>query len=161
MTTPVAASATPVAPADARRVSLEGVAFAMIAALSYGSSQVLARHAVTDLAPPLVGSFIALFWGTLGFAALSARSLGTRAPSWRRGALFFIGAGVFSSMGVTLMFMALSRGQVVILSPVLATNPLFTLLFAAVFLRGVERITRRHVVGTALVVAGVVVLSAG
>jgi uncharacterized membrane protein len=37
---------------------------------------------------------------------------------------------------------------------------LFTLLFAAAFLRGVERITTRHLVGTALVVAGVIVLSA-
>lgn len=144
---------------DSRRQTLEGVAFAMIAALSYGSSQVIARHAVTDLAPPLVGTFLALFWGTLGFAALSARNLGPRSPSWRRGALYFSGAGVFSSMGVTLMFTALSRGEVVILSPILATNPLFTLLFAAVFLRGVERITRRHVLGTALVVAGVIVLS--
>jgi drug/metabolite transporter (DMT)-like permease len=122
------------ASAASRRATLTGVAFAMIAALSYGSSQVLARYAVSDLAPPLVGSFVALFWGTLGFAAISARSLGERTPGFRRGAAYFVGAGVFSSLGVTLMFVALSRGQVVVLSPVLATNPLFTLLFAAFFL---------------------------
>ncbi len=142
-----------------RRATLTGVAFAMIAALSYGSSQVIARHAVTDLAPPLVGSFIALFWGTLGFAIISARNLGSRSPRFWRGAAYFVGAGVFSSTGVVLMFTALSKGKVVILSPILATNPLFTLLFAAVFLRGVEQITKRHALGTALVVAGVVVLS--
>lgn len=159
MTTTAAPTTAEVAAAS-RRHALEGVAFAMIAALSYGSSQVIARHAVTDLAPPLVGAFIALFWGTLGFALISARNLGPRPVNLRRGALYFVGAGVFSSMGVLLMFTALSKGKVVILSPVLATNPLFTLLFAAVFLRGVEQITRRHVLGTALVVAGVIVLSA-
>ncbi len=153
-------SALSSAPAAARRRTLEGVAFAMVAALSYGSSQVLVRHAVTDLAPPLVGGFIALFWGTLGFFAISVRNLGPRPANFRRGALYFIGAGAFSSMGVVLMFTALSKGTVVILSPVLATNPLFTLLFAAFLLRGVERITRRHVLGTAFVVAGVIVLSA-
>ena len=149
----------PVTPEDARRTVLVGVAFAMVAALSYGASQVLARHAVSDLAPPLVGTFLALFWGTLGFAVLSARNLGERPTRFKRGAAFFIGAGICSSIGVMLMFQALSRGKVVILSPVLATNPLFTLLFATVFLRGVERITLRHAVGTAFVVAGVVVLS--
>jgi drug/metabolite transporter (DMT)-like permease len=157
--TATAQAPTATAP-DSRRATLTGIAFALVAALSYGSSQVIARYAVTDLAPPLLGSSIALFWGTLGFAALSARNLGERSPAWRRGAAYFVGAGIFSSLGVTLMFTALSRGQVVILSPVLATNPLFTLLFAAVFLRGVERITRRHALGTALVVAGVIVLSA-
>jgi drug/metabolite transporter (DMT)-like permease len=144
---------------------LTGVAFALIAALSYGSSQVLTRQGVSSLAPPLVGTFIALFWGTLGFAALSARGLGAAlrevdGPArLRRGTAFFIGAGICSSLGVTLMFQALARGKVVVLSPVLATNPLFTLVFAAILLRSVERITPRHVAGTALVVAGVAVLS--
>jgi drug/metabolite transporter, DME family len=145
--------------AASRRTVLLGVLFALIAALSYGSSQVLTRQGVSTLAPPLVGTFIALFWGTLGFALLSARNLGPRPERLRRGTAYFIGAGICSSLGVTLMFQALARGEVVILSPVLATNPLFTLVFAAALLRGVERITLRHVAGTALVVAGVVVLS--
>lgn len=146
--------------ASSRRATLAGVGFALIAALSYGGSQVLTRQAVSNLAPPLVGTFIALFWGTLGFALLSVRNLGPRPQRLRRGAAFFVGAGICSSLGVTMMFQALSRGEVVVLSPVLATNPLFTLLFAALLLRGVERITARHAVGTALVVGGVVVLSA-
>ncbi len=156
--TQTAAPPSAAAPSS-RRTLLAGVGFALVAALSYGGSQVLTRQAVSNLAPPLVGTFIALFWGTLGFALLSVRNLGPRPERFRRGAAFFIGAGVSSSLGVTLMFQALSRGEVVVLSPVLATNPLFTLLFAALLLRGVERITARHAVGTALVVAGVVVLS--
>jgi len=137
-----------------------GVAFAFTAAVAYGSSQVLARQGVSDLAPPLVGSLIALFWGTLGFALIAVRNLHTNGGNIRRGAMFFGAAGMFSAMGVVLMFQALSRGQVVVISPVLATNPLFTLVLAALFLRGVERITSRIVVGALLVVAGVVVLSA-
>ena len=136
-----------------------GVAFALGAALAYGGSQVLTRQAIGHLAPPLVGSLIALFWGTLGFAILSARNLGGRGDHFRRGTLFFAAGGVFSAMGVLLMFFALGRGQVVVISPVLATNPLFTLLFASIFLRGMERITPRIVLGALLVVSGVAVLS--
>ena len=68
-------------------------------------------------------------------------------------------AGLFSAAGVMLMFTALRRGEVVVLSPILATNPLFTLVFASVMLRDVERITRRVVFGGLLVVCGVVALS--
>ena len=49
--------------------------------------------------------------------------------------------------------------MVVVVSPVLATNPLFTLILAAIFLRDIEQITPRIIVGALLVVAGVVVLS--
>lgn len=147
-------------PAQARNRTLLGVAFAFTAAAAYGSSQVLARQGVSDLAPPLVGSLVALFWGTLGFGLMAVRGL-RAAPigNFRRGVLLFGTAGIFSAIGVVLMFQALSRGEVVVVSPVLATNPLFTLVLAAVFLRGVERITPRIVVGALLVVLGVAVLS--
>ena len=142
-----------------RRTTLTGVAFALGAALAYGSSQVITRQGLAELAQPLVGSLIALFWGTLGFAVLSVRSLGERGDHLWRGVLAFSTGGVFSAMGVLLMFFALERGEVVVISPVLATNPLFTLFFAAILLRGVERITPRIVAGALLVVAGVAVLS--
>jgi drug/metabolite transporter (DMT)-like permease len=146
-------------PPAAGRSTLVGVAFSLGAAVAYGTSQVLTRQGVGQLAPPLVGSFIALGFGTLGFALLSMRSLGRRGEHFWRGAVFFAGAGVFSATGVLLLFIALSRGPVVVISPIVATNPLFTLVMAAVLLRGVERITRRVALGALLVVGGVVVLT--
>ncbi len=153
MTQTAAATPTP------RGTQFTGIAFAFSAALAYGSSQVLTRYAIGELGSPLVGSLIALFWGTLGFAALSARNLGERGDHFGRASVFFIAGGIFSAVGVLLMFFALGQGQVVVISPVLATNPLFTLVFAAIFLRGVERITPRIVLGALLVVGGVTVLS--
>jgi len=146
----------------ARRNTLIGIGFALIAAISYGTSQVLTRHVVAggDVAvSPLVGSLLALFWGTLGFSFLSIRGLRQPNLDFRRGALYFAAGGIFSAGGVILLFQALSRGTVVVVSPIAATNPLFTLFFAAVFLRGVERITARIVAGAVLVVLGVVILS--
>lgn len=147
---------------SARKGMLIGVGFALIAAMSYGTSQVLTRYVVSGAGvavSPLVGSFIALFWGTLGVSVLSIRGLSQPAPNFRRGALYFAAGGIFSAGGIMLLFQALSRGTVVVVSPIAATNPLFTLFFAALLLRGVERITARIVVGAVLVVIGVVVLS--
>ena len=138
---------------------LAGVAFAFGAALAYGASQVIIRHSVEGVASPLVGSLIALACGTLGFAVVSAKNLGYSRGRMRRGAAFFAAAGIFSALGVLMMFQALGRAQVVVVSPLVATNPLFTLVFAALLLRGVERITRQIVLGALLVVAGVAVLA--
>jgi drug/metabolite transporter (DMT)-like permease len=145
----------------AARQVLLGVLFAFGAALSYGASQVLTRHSVSDLAPPLTGSAIALFWGTLGFFFLSARGLRQAGNDFRKGTPFFIGTGIFSAIGVVGLFQALERGPVVLVSPVVSVNPLFTLLFAALLLREVERITIQVVIGALLVVGGVVVLTVG
>ena len=140
-------------------ISVSGVLFALAAATAYGTSQVITRQSVGDLATPLVGTLIAIFWGTLGFTVLAARDFRERRPGFRRGALFFTLAGLVSALGVVFLFQALSLGTVVIVSPIAATNSLFTMFFATLMLRGVERITPRVVLGAALVVSGVVVLS--
>ncbi len=151
------ASATPTAWNDRR--ALPGIAFAFSAAIAYGSSQVLTRYSVGSIAPPLVGAMIALFWGTLGFGLLSAPHLICGRDTFRKGAIYFITGGICSAASVMLMFEALRRGQVVVVSPVLATNPLFTLVMASLLLRGVEHITTRVVLGAVLVVCGVAALA--
>ena len=147
------------AQAAARRSALLGYACAFSAAVSYGAGNVLARHSVTDLAPPLVGATIALFWGTLGFSLIGLRGLGEGRLSFRHGAFYFVLAGLCSALGVTSLFFALERAAVVTVVPVSSTNPLFALFFAALLLRDVERLTWRVVAGAALVVSGVIVLS--
>ena len=146
---------------EARKRMLLGIAFGLGAALAYGSSQVVARQAVSHDTPALLGSAMGLFWGTLGFFLLSLRNLGGPATNFRRGALFFAGGGILSALGVLGLFLALERAQVVIVAPIANTNPLFTLVLAAIFLRGVESITPRVVAGALLVVSGVIVLTLG
>ncbi len=57
------------------------------------------------------------------------------------------------------MYSALNAGPVQIVSPIVATYPLFTIALAALVLRQ-ERLSRRLIAGVALIVAGVVVLLA-
>ena len=139
--------------------SMRGYVFAFGAAMSYAASQVLARHGVTDFHAPLVGTTIALAFGTLGFIAIAMRDFGTRVLDFRRGALFFIAAGCFSSMGVASIFSAVERADVVVVSPISSTYPLFTIAFAALLLGDLERLSPRIILGAALVVTGVVIIS--
>jgi len=143
---------------EARRRVILGVIFGFGASLSYGVSQVLTRQSLSDVTP-IVGSSLALFWGTLGFVLMSFRNLRAPATDFRRGALYFTAGGIFSAMGVMGLFLALERAQVVIVAPISSTNPLFTLVLAAIFLRDVEQLNLRVVAGALLVVAGVIVLT--
>jgi len=138
---------------------LRGYLFAFSAAIAYAASQVVAREGVKELEAPLLGTTIALVVATLGFIPLAVRSLSTPSTDFRGGALFFAGAGIFSATGVASLFLAIERAEVVVVSPISSTHPLFTLLFAALLLRHLERITLRLVFGGMLVFAGVVLIT--
>ena len=138
---------------------LRGYVFAFSAAIAYAASQVIAREGVAELKAPLVGTTIALLFATVAFVPLAIRSLATPSANFRRGALFFAGAGIFSATGVASMFLAIERAEVVVVSPVSSTHPLFTLLLAAILLRDLERITLGIVVGGLLVFAGIVLIT--
>ena len=67
--------------------------------------------------------------------------------------------GIAVTIGFTTLFFALISGQVVIVSPITATNPLFTLLLSALFLKDLERITVRILIGAFLIFTGVILLT--
>jgi uncharacterized membrane protein len=58
-----------------------------------------------------------------------------------------------------LSLVALSTGRVVVVSPIVATTPLWNLLIAIIFLRGREEINWRTIAGTVSVVVGSVAIA--
>lgn len=76
----------------------------------------------------------------------------------RRGAAWFAATGVLNGAAVLAMYYALSTGPVHIVSPIVATYPLFTLTLGILVLRLPLRATL--LLGVALTVAGVAVLLA-
>ena len=72
---------------------------------------------------------------------------------------YFIGAGVAENTGVCLTIVALSMGEVSLVVPLAGTAPLFVLPMTWLFLRHVEKLTWRIVVGSILIVAGVGILT--
>lgn len=152
-------SATKTRGRKATLLAARGYVFAVSAAVAYAASAVVGREGVKELDAPLVGTTIALIFATLAFIPLSIRSLATPVADLRRGALFFAAAGIFSAIGVASLFLGIERAEVVVVSPISSTHPLFTLLLAAILLRDLERITLRIVIGGVLVVAGIIVIT--
>ncbi|PON09996.1 hypothetical protein C2W62_52460, partial [Candidatus Entotheonella serta] len=72
---------------------------------------------------------------------------------------YFIGAGIGENTGVCLLIVALSLGQVSVVVPLSGTAPLFVLPMTWLFLRHVEKLTWRIIMGLILIVVGVAVLT--
>lgn len=75
------------------------------------------------------------------------------------GVLWFAAVGLANGAAVMMMYAALGRGPVILVSPLVSTYPLITLFLTAAFLR-TARIDAALVAGVVLTVAGVGVLIA-
>lgn len=97
----------------------------------------------------------AVMWSTGAAAGPSARR---RIP--RIGVLWFMAVGVLNGGAVLLLYSALNIGSVSVVSPIVATYPLFTMLFSALFLK-TESLSIRAVAGVLLAIAGVAIILVG
>jgi drug/metabolite transporter (DMT)-like permease len=91
---------------------------------------------------------------------VAARVGGAPKSRDRRAAPWFVATGFLNGSSLFLMYIALVKGQVSMVSPIVATYPLFTLVLSVLWLRH-ERVTPRAALGAALTVAGVMLLLSG
>ena len=159
-----------------RRPLLFGYLAAASAAVAYGTVPVLGRIAVTGEAGnvPLIGRFAAeaptlplvsatytMLVGFIVMGLFAAPSVPTALRAPRRALAFVAMGGLAMSTGVSLLYLALSLAPVVVVSPVFALNAFVALVLAHFFLQRLERVTPPLVIGTVLVVAGVVAVILG
>ncbi len=146
--------------ADRRR--LAGFGVGLLSALSYGVGTLVSRKLVSGETSPVVASAFALLFGTVFVAGLfRGHALADIKSAPRRAWVMVSLAGLGSAWGVNLLFLALHHGSVSIAAPVASVGPLISILLASVFLKQIERITRRVVLGGVLVVLGVALISLG
>jgi len=134
--------------------------FPLTAALLAGIVHPMRRYALTISHEPL---FFAALVGVVSLICfLLYMPFSRERLVWHRRALGpFIAAGAFETLGILLVITALSIGNVIIVSPLVGISPLWVLLGAVIFLRDLERINKRTIMGTICVVAGTAAISLG
>ncbi|MBM3924458.1 MAG: DMT family transporter [SAR202 cluster bacterium] len=148
--------------AGSNRRLLWGAALAVLSAMCYGASQVIAKKGMKDYdVPPILFTSMGLFFGALVMMLISAKSMPKHAGEPRRYFGFMVLAGVTSGGAVTLLVSALSKAPVAVVTPVASLNPIFTLTMAHLFLQRLERVTLRVVLGTAMALSGVLMVILG
>jgi len=134
-----------------------GVLFAIASALSYGVRPLFLKFGLEAVNLPLTAAFvgaIAALVYAVSFGDRSGLRTAHRDPAFG----LFLVSGVLQSIGFLALTLGLAGGEVSVVYPVTASAPLFTLAFTAILLKGKERLTIQLIVGTVLVVLGVVVL---
>ncbi|MDO8490494.1 MAG: DMT family transporter [Dehalococcoidia bacterium] len=147
-----------------KRSLLIGYGTGLLAAVLFGAVYVLIRVGFKDSSTPaVVGVTLSLFIGTVLFAPFGVARRNITLPSANRnsGMRFAIIAGVLAGVGQVVMYMALKISPAVVVSPIIHTQPLFTLAGAYVLLRGSEKLTWKLALGTLLVIAGVALITFG
>jgi uncharacterized membrane protein len=143
--------------ADRRQWLGRGVLYALLAAASYGIRPLILKLGLNIADIPLAAACIGAVAALLYTLVREDRSqlLATRIDSAFK---FWVLSGAIGAIGLISLTFAIAGGDVSVVYPLTASAPLFTVLFTALLLRGVEQITWRLVLGTVLVVAGVVYL---
>jgi drug/metabolite transporter (DMT)-like permease len=130
----------------------------LAAALLAGIVHPMRRYALSLSNEPL---FFAALVGVVSLVCFVLYLPFTRnALVWHRRAIGpFLAAGLFETLGIVLVIHALAAGSVVVVSPLVGISPLWALLGAVIFLRDLERINARTVLGTVCVVVGTAAIS--
>ena len=132
------------------------------AACLTGMNHPMRRYALSLSNEPLFFSAFMGFVALVGFLAYMAVSPQEQRLVWDRRAFWpFLWTGIFETMSIIFIITALSIGRVVVIAPIAASYPVWAMIGAKLFLRDIERITWKTVVGILSVVTGTVAIHLG
>ena len=122
----------------------------------------LRRYGLTITNEPVFFSFVIAIVSLFGAVPYIRWTSSGQGLVWnRKGLIHFFISGFCEALGALLTLVALTTARVVIVSPIVATTPLFSLVISLVFLRGKEQVTTLTIFGTVAVVAGTVAIVLG
>ena len=132
------------------------------AAILSGVNHPMRRYALSLSNEPLFFSAFMGFVTLIAFAGYMTISSQEPRLVWDHRALWpFVCTGIFETFSIFLIIKALSIGPVVVIAPIAATYPVWSLIGAKLFLKDVERIGLKAAVGILSVVAGTVAIHLG
>ena len=138
-------------------VSRRGYLYAFVATILFSARDNLTRWlAGTTSVPPGVAGAAALAGGLFFILAVLVPRVRGRVSL--RAMVPFLGIGVLFGLSYVSLFEAFYRGRVTVVSPLVATESLWGVALSILLIRRTELVGRRVLFGTALIVAGGVLI---
>lgn len=144
-----------------QRIRFLYVLYPLLASLLAGFSQILRKFGLGAVPHPFLAAAVTAT-SSLGVSLLTVWASGRRKEILvlnKECLYFYLAAGLAVSLGMVSIYYALDRGQVTVVIPISSTGPLFALTLSALFLRDVERVTMKIVLGASLIIAGVLLIT--
>jgi drug/metabolite transporter, DME family len=135
------------------------VIYPLVGAMAFGASAILRKAGLGFVNIPILAAAV-----TAGAAAVFSFCLlqmqgGKKAfKLTHKSAAWLFTAGLFNTAAMLSVFYALSHGKVVIVEPLVSSNPVMTLLLTALFLKDLEALNLRVIFGALLTVTGTILV---
>ena len=135
------------------------IIYPLLGAVAFGVSSTLRKSGLMTVPLPLLAAAVTVGTAFVVLLLIIRVRGGRRALKFHRqsdGWMF--GAALVNTGAILSFFSALNLGKVVRVEPLVACNPLLTILWAAIFLRQIERLSPRIIFGALVTVAGTVLV---
>ncbi|WP_461831797.1 EamA family transporter [Aquifex sp.] len=138
--------------------NLKAVIYALLSALIWGSAPIFFKLGLKGDIPPLAGIFIHNLTATI-FALIFLILLKENPFSYNYRDILTVAVGGFISgfLGLLVYYKAVKVGKVSVVAPIASSSPLFSVLFAVIFLG--ENFSPVKLLGTLLIVSGIILLT--
>ena len=135
------------------------IIYPLLGAVAFGISTTFRKTGLLTVQVPLLAAAVTV--GTAFFVLLGIIQLqgGLRVLKFNRlSSGWLIGAALVNTGAILSFFAALNVGKIVRVEPLVACNPLLTILWTSIFLRRIEPLTVRIVLGALVTVVGTVLV---
>lgn len=137
-----------------------GIMYPLLAGLAYATSDLVVKEALAHLPYPRFGAMIGMASALTVWAVATAVAPPLRKQFRLRGDVgWLVISGVLAGLALINLFTALDVGDVTIVSPITASQPLAVFVFSRILLRRLERLTPSIVVAGCSIVAGTIIIS--
>jgi drug/metabolite transporter, DME family len=136
--------------------------FPLLAAAGFGLRDTISRAGLLAYPHPMLGAAAATLMSVVVIWLFAILQRGMTGMAFHgRGIALVAASGTCEGIAYLLMWRALAAGSVSVVSPLVQAGPVFTVLLALAFLRGVERVTWGIALASGLGVAGVALIVIG
>jgi DME family drug/metabolite transporter len=135
------------------------IIYPILGAIAFGISANLRKAGLEAIDVPVLAAAVTAITAALfSFGVLQVNGGREAFKLSRISAAWLFTAGFFNTAAMLSVFYALSFGKVVIVEPLVSSNPVLTLLLTAIFLKDLEALSLRVILGCLLAVVGTVLV---
>ena len=135
------------------------VIYPLLAAVAFGISTTLRKSGLMMVPVPLLAAAVTVGTALIVLLAIVWLRGGSKILHFnRQSSAWLFGGALINSAAILSFFAALNVGAIVRVEPLVACNPLLTLVWASIFLRQFETLSLRVVTGALVTVTGTVLV---
>jgi DME family drug/metabolite transporter len=135
------------------------VIYPILAAIAFGISTTLRKTGLTSVPVPILAAAVTVGTAFVVLLVIIPFRGGRRTLKLsRQSGGWLLAAALVNTGAILSFFYALNLGQIVRVEPLVACNPLLTILWTGIFLRQIERLSGRIVLGALVTVTGTVLV---